>query len=432
MRKKVMVSIVGLSIIGMLSQIFASDGRDSVTAHLYPATLYMDGKPVTSGDHPHHFYNGKTYVPSAIEYEGTLYVPLTMIAEQLDKEVKWDPEKQAILVGKPVHTETSVPQISNLSSSAVPVNNQAVQTPQDQKEEKPSLFSISLHDSEQKVIDTLGQPDRREPSPLGYEWLIYNRDPRTYLQVGIADGKVVDLYSNAPTARVASIAIGTGYSALTRAYFLQENVKFAYNGIDVEIKNARKERPLVMVGETPVVFYIDMQRGQKVTAFRIIDRLQLIRGGFYETKWTQKNDSSLFYAPPLSIKQREKVNEALERQLLDLANVMRYRYQLPALQRMDKLSRAARSHSRDMAVNGFFQHTSPTTGLTPFERLKKAGISYTGAGENIAVGFPDSIEAHEFWMNSPTHRKNIMNKQFTHLGTGVAADYYTEDFVAHR
>ncbi|MCK9907472.1 CAP domain-containing protein, partial [Frankia sp. Cpl3] len=66
-----------------------------------------------------------------------------------------------------------------------------------------------------------------------------------------------------------------------------------------------------------------------------------------------------------------------------------------------------------METNNFFQHVSVTTGLDPFARLKQAGLSYQLAGENIAAGFPDAIEAHESWMNSPGHRKNMLEKGFT-------------------
>jgi len=54
------------------------------------------------------------------------------------------------------------------------------------------------------------------------------------------------------------------------------------------------------------------------------------------------------------------------------------------------------------------------------------------AGENIAAGYPDAIEAHESWMNSPGHRKNVLEKDFTQLGVGVIADYYTQAFLTPR
>ncbi|TGV29209.1 secretion protein, partial [Mesorhizobium sp. M00.F.Ca.ET.186.01.1.1] len=61
--------------------------------------------------------------------------------------------------------------------------------------------------------------------------------------------------------------------------------------------------------------------------------------------------------------------------------------------------------------------------------LKQANITYSMAGENIAAGYPDAIEAHESWMNSPGHRKNILEKDFTQLGVGVITDYFTQAFL---
>ncbi|MCK9907402.1 hypothetical protein MXD63_46320, partial [Frankia sp. Cpl3] len=63
----------------------------------------------------------------------------------------------------------------------------------------------------------------------------------------------------------------------------------------------------------------------------MIDKLALVRGGFYETKWSYQGKAPSFDPPALTIKQRELVNAAAERQILDLVNVIRYRYKLPAL-----------------------------------------------------------------------------------------------------
>jgi uncharacterized protein YkwD len=61
--------------------------------------------------------------------------------------------------------------------------------------------------------------------------------------------------------------------------------------------------------------------------------------------------------------------------------------------------------------------------------LTRSGITYKSAGENIAMGQFDAIEAHEGWMNSLGHRENILNKDFTMLGVGAKGEYYTQNFI---
>ncbi len=73
------------------------------------------------------------------------------------------------------------------------------------------------------------------------------------------------------------------------------------------------------------------------------------------------------------------------------------------------LAALAESHCEDMIDRNFFAHNTPD-GQTPFDRMK-AGISYSSAGENIAM----QVNLHrknvmDSWMNSPGHHKNILNR----------------------
>jgi uncharacterized protein YkwD len=63
--------------------------------------------------------------------------------------------------------------------------------------------------------------------------------------------------------------------------------------------------------------------------------------------------------------------------------------------------------------------------------MKQFGISYKAAGENIAMGQRTPEEVVTAWMNSPGHRANILNANFTHLGVGYVAsgNYWTQMFI---
>ena len=63
--------------------------------------------------------------------------------------------------------------------------------------------------------------------------------------------------------------------------------------------------------------------------------------------------------------------------------------------------------------------------------MKKFGISYTSAGENIAQGQRTPEEVVQAWMNSAGHRANILNNGFTHIGVGYveSGNYWTQQFI---
>ncbi|WP_077296317.1 CAP domain-containing protein [Virgibacillus pantothenticus] len=119
-----------------------------------------------------------------------------------------------------------------------------------------------------------------------------------------------------------------------------------------------------------------------------------------------------------------------EQEVVDLTNRERAKQGLPALKVDTELSKVAREKSRDMATNGYFAHNSPTYG-SPFDMMKKYGISYSTAGENIAKGQRSPQEVVNAWMNSQGHRENIMNAKFTHIGVGYVqqGNHWTQQFI---
>lgn len=107
----------------------------------------------------------------------------------------------------------------------------------------------------------------------------------------------------------------------------------------------------------------------------------------------------------------------LEWQMLDLVNQERAKAGVKPLQMDSKLVELARLKSQDMIDKNYFAHTSPTYG-DPFQMMRSFGVTYTTAGENLA-GNPSLTGAHTSLMNSPGHRANILNPDFTHVGIGV-------------
>lgn len=117
------------------------------------------------------------------------------------------------------------------------------------------------------------------------------------------------------------------------------------------------------------------------------------------------------------------VGAVLPAVVVDLTNTERVDLALPKLTRNPVLDEAATLKAQDMAKNSYFSHDSPT-GVTPWHWFKEVGYTFAHAGENLAVYFSDSSEVVEAWMNSPTHRANIVGSQYREIGVGVARGTY--------
>lgn len=109
--------------------------------------------------------------------------------------------------------------------------------------------------------------------------------------------------------------------------------------------------------------------------------------------------------------------------LVDMANGDRAGKSLPALTVNPLLVAAAQKKADDMAAFGYFAHVSPA-GVEPWHWFKEAGYSFQYAGENLAIDFSDSADVNTAWMNSPTHRQNILDPHFTEIGIATAQGMY--------
>ncbi len=111
---------------------------------------------------------------------------------------------------------------------------------------------------------------------------------------------------------------------------------------------------------------------------------------------------------------------SMQSEMLGYMNAERVKANLVPLELDQKLCQGALLKSKDMAVNNYFSHTSPTYG-SPFDMMKSLGITYRTAGENIAKN--TSVKgAHDAFMNSSGHRANILNAGFNKVGLGFYQD----------
>jgi len=106
--------------------------------------------------------------------------------------------------------------------------------------------------------------------------------------------------------------------------------------------------------------------------------------------------------------------------LYQLTNQERLKYGLSALNYNEKLSQAAYKKAQDMFAKNYWAHYGPN-GVTPWNFILSVGYQYEYAGENLAKNFLFSDGVVSAWMNSPTHRDNILRKEYTDVGFAIVS-----------
>lgn len=104
-------------------------------------------------------------------------------------------------------------------------------------------------------------------------------------------------------------------------------------------------------------------------------------------------------------------------QVLELTNQFRAQNGLSPLQLNQELSAAAQDYSQDMAQQDFFSHTGKD-GSQPWDRAREVGYEARAIGENLAAGQRTPAEVVQGWIDSPGHRANLLNSQYTEIGIG--------------
>ncbi|MEI6481150.1 MAG: CAP domain-containing protein [Candidatus Saccharibacteria bacterium] len=137
----------------------------------------------------------------------------------------------------------------------------------------------------------------------------------------------------------------------------------------------------------------------------------------YPARYSRKDGASvLSYATNVSVDG-----------LLASTNNQRAANALGGLALNGQLNSAAQAKANDMVTRDYWSHNTPE-GNPPWVFITNAGYSYNRAGENLAYGYATSNDTIVAWMNSPTHRENLLETHFTQVGFGIAnAPNYTGD-----
>lgn len=110
-----------------------------------------------------------------------------------------------------------------------------------------------------------------------------------------------------------------------------------------------------------------------------------------------------------------KATDFNENKIVELVNTKRADINLPALKINTQLNEAAKNKALDMFKDQYWAHNSPS-GKTPWTFIRAAKYKYRYAGENLAKGFESESSLVEGWMNSTSHRENMLSKKYNEVG----------------
>lgn len=206
-------------------------------------------------------------------------------------------------------------------------------------------------------------------------------------------------------------------SSLQGAYVYENYAKYfaTVNGSNTNVRGGPS---------TNFKSYTKLQKGNivqvigKINNFNMIitqnNTVGMIRSDLItKTSLTQSNNTS-----NNSSNTNLNINNTNITTILNLINNARVKNNLSKLTLNTALTNVAQIKADDMVKNNYFSHTSPNYG-SPFTMMQSLGISYKSAGENIA-GNSNITNAVNSWLNSSTHKKNLLSKSFNNLGIGIS------------
>lgn len=282
--------------------------------------------------------------------------------------------------------------------------------------------------SRNEIIDSFGRPERIDESKYGYQWYIYGINTESYMQIGIdkESQRVTTIYALGNKLTTAPFKVGEKSERIYEKVPVSDAVSFTYGGTSIDFELNEEDmmiRPLIKFGKEWVQLNFD----------HVTDRLAGVRY-MSSAVLAEQHPYSMTYRGHLPASQKlsneewDSVNQAEDREIFDISNILRKRFGKDPLAWSDPAQRAAYKHSREMFQKNYFSHDSRWSGDLK-ERLQDEQIMFQMAGENIAAKYPDAIAATFGWLNSVDHRKNLLNDSFTELGAGSYHNYYTQDFI---
>lgn len=319
----------------------------------------------------------------AIIRNGRTYLPVRAVMEGFDAQVEWDGDTRSVMIQRDGRSEATYKGVAD--------------------------YTLGM--SKTTVQNRYGAPNKVLASSYGFDWWVYRNGYDGYIQLGVDEAALRGLLITAPkTAGPYKAKVGMSKEALAKL---------------------RDEKDMTAINDPFTSFNLTLQQTTLDGVHTLIPYMDDVTGTVQSLLVLEEGYGRLGAG---SEAVDERLIQSFEQQIFELTNVFRVQQGQKALVWHEATSAVAKAHSKHMAVEDYFDHTSPG-GEGPGERLERGGIRYRGYGENIAAGQRHAMEAVNGWVNSPGHRANMLQDYFEAHGAGVYAGggtygiYYTQVFL---
>ncbi|MBQ0137990.1 MAG: hypothetical protein KBT36_01730 [Kurthia sp.] len=273
----------------------------------------------------------------------------------------------------------------------------------------------------------LGEPQRKGPSAYGFTWWVYNQEDE-YILVGVEKGKINQLFVTGEKIDLAPFKLGQTIDELYRNTITDTEINVTvdnniYTMILSEID--LQTRLLVMYKDVLAQLYFDGET-KKLTAIRFIDGETLVKQKPYDMTYVGE---VLEPKKPSSF-DMEKINNENAQQLFELSNIYRQLNGLPVFEIDPRLSVVTQEQVEGIVMERIAKSDAPETELESL--LKNNDIPFEKTSENLAEEYADAAEAVSGFMNSESHRKDLLNEDFNKLGTGAFETNFAQIFIKQK
>lgn len=378
---------------------------------------------------------------NTILVSGTTYVPLRQICEYMDATVIYDPSNNSTRItmntttnNKVVYSDPALPVTKNGDFEYIDVVNKRMDIRVDDKELFGSYFMY-----QDRVYIALRMISERLGGVVKY-----NDATKTAYVYGTNEIAIHNMLNNINEFRTAN-NVGTLEMSNT-----VNNIAYINNiGMD-------------LLGSLPYTCTVYGSQANALDAFDVQfhAQSQLVGNGVISTEkmfnsFSTGSATQILLNPNYNYVGINRYNEnnkdywsiiflksdgiedfhpdrITNRNIMEIAyrtNIERYKSGISYLTLEKDITNAAMYKAKDMVNNNYFEHTSPN-GQTHNDLLrmyKVSNVSYTG--ENIAYGFSTPSEVMDGWMDSPPHKKAILNPKYKKIGVGYYKDYWAQLFT---
>ena len=194
----------------------------------------------------------------------------------------------------------------------------------------------------ESFTENFGDPKRIDPTIYGEEQWIFGEHETDYVQLGVKNGVITDLFALGSDLNVAPFEIGMSITEVFQiaSFYPTYSVESQDKQVTLELTESDLNyRPLIAFdNQTFAVLMMDRSTNQ-ITAVRYLDASSLLRLGVYDDGSVVNDD----YSIDIDETNQKVISEANKKQVYEILNILRQRYELSVLNASDALSEAAQT-----------------------------------------------------------------------------------------